>query len=1137
MKYIADLHVHSKHSRATAKDLDLEHLYMAAQLKGIRVVATGDFTHPQWFAEIRKKLQPAEEGLFRLDPAIAKDCDTKVPDACRGEVRFILVTEISNIYKKGDKTRKNHNLVFVPDLEKAEAFSHRLAQVGNIASDGRPILGLDSRHLLEILLETSDRAFLIPAHIWTPWFSLLGSKSGFDSVTECFEDLSGHIFAVETGLSSDPAMNWRVSQLDRFTLVSNSDAHSPLKLGREANLFDTDLSYEGIRTALVEPANDGEFLGTIEFYPQEGKYHVDGHRKCNVRLMPAESIQLNGCCPECGKPLTLGVLHRVEELADRPEGARPERAAPFWHLIPLDDLLAYLFQVGARSKRVLAAKDHLQNRLGTEIDILHTMETDQIQSAGIPLLAEAIVRMRARQVDFTPGYDGEFGTFQIFTPQERESLQKQKSLFKVVNTVHYRPSHPRTATATGIYPPPASVKPPTVLSVAPTDVKSTHGNQQRSIRGQLNHEQLQAVEQDHLPLIIVAGPGTGKTHTVTQRIAHLIAGGIVDADRILAVTFTRKAAREMRQRLAVLLESKQKLPFVATFHALCISLLRECDPQKSITVIDDATRLALMGDAVELARQQGLTVTLKIKTLVEAMVPAHASKRSETEKEQVATVAAIYRRLLKIQTLYDFDSLIEEVVKRLTADEHLRRHLQERFQVIIVDEYQDLNPSQYRLVRLLSPHGRGLCVIGDPDQAIYGFRGAHVRYFQKFIADYKDARVIHLSRNYRSSETILASSFQVIERVPFRLNGNHRTRTRSGLDGAPTIGVLENATDTAEPVALGRIIEAMVGGTGFHAIDFGKVDGHVTPRQRSFADFAILYRTHEQGRKIYRRLDKAGIPCQLASRRDTYHAKGIGELMALIRTLYDCGSFADLVTCAALLHRGLGKETLRRFKHWAYQKGLAPASALHAASRLPLSVLDTRRQQVLCGIINHLTQVKAAIESLPVADQLARLTEQTPLGGIIAARPESCQAWEMLIDRAATSGRDIIELITGITLEIDTDIYDQRAEKVALMTLHAAKGLEFPVVLIAGCEAQLIPFQRSGEDDEDEDEERRLFYVAMTRAKEQLILSWCRQRRQQGLKRACRLSPFVADIDPALLKRHTAPGQTKRPRQRQLTLF
>jgi DNA helicase-2/ATP-dependent DNA helicase PcrA len=417
MKYIADLHVHSRFSRATAKNSDLENLYIAAQLKGITVVATGDFTHPGWFAEIKEKLVPAEEGLFKLKGEIAHLCDTQVPASCRGEVRFILVSEISNIYKKNGKTRKNHSLVFLPDLDTVYQFNLKLARIGNIKSDGRPILGLDARDLLEISLETSDQGFLIPAHIWTPWFSVLGSKSGFDSIKECFGDLAPCIFAAETGLSSDPAMNWRVSALDGLTLVSNSDAHSPMNLGREANLLNTELSYPAIKNA-IKSGDPKKFLGTFEFYPEEGKYHMDGHRKCNVCLSPDKTMRYKGICPECGKPLTIGVLYRVEELADRTAGEKPERAHPFYSIIPLAEILSEILKVGPKSKKAQQNYRAALEVLGPEFSILHTLSPDVIDKAGIPLLSEAVKRMRRKKVKISPGYDGEYGKVKVFEPEE-----------------------------------------------------------------------------------------------------------------------------------------------------------------------------------------------------------------------------------------------------------------------------------------------------------------------------------------------------------------------------------------------------------------------------------------------------------------------------------------------------------------------------------------------------------------------------------------------------------------------------------------------------------------------------------------------------------------------------------------------
>ena len=419
MRFIADFHIHSHFSRSTAKNLNLENIYIASQLKGITVVGTGDFTHPGWFAEIKEKLIPAEPGLFKLKNNIAKMCDQRVPLSCRGKVRFILVSEISNIYKKNKKTRKNHNLVFLSNFKLVEKFNVKLDKIGNIKSDGRPILGLDARDLLEILLETSDRAFLIPAHIWTPWFSLLGSKSGFDSVEECFEDLSSYIFAVETGLSSDPAMNRKVSFLDGLTLVSNSDAHSPLKIGREANILNTKLSYSSIKKT-IKKGDPESFIGTYEFYPEEGKYYIDGHRKCNISFWPEQTRKCDGKCPVCGKPLTLGVLYRVEELSDRQEAKQTEKTQPFFNIIPLTEILSDVLGIGSGSKKVMRNYMTLIKKLGPELTILHDKEKEEINSVGVPLLGEAILRMRQNKIVLSPGYDGVFGKIKIFNHQERK---------------------------------------------------------------------------------------------------------------------------------------------------------------------------------------------------------------------------------------------------------------------------------------------------------------------------------------------------------------------------------------------------------------------------------------------------------------------------------------------------------------------------------------------------------------------------------------------------------------------------------------------------------------------------------------------------------------------------------------------
>ena len=428
MKFYADLHIHSHFSRATSKQLNLEYLDYWAQLKGIDLIATGDFVHPGWLDEMKKKLEPAEEGFFKLRPEFSSQLKAELPAACQKEVRFIFSCEISNIYKRHDAVRKVHNVIFAPTFEAAEKIQSRLEKIGNIRSDGRPILGLDSRDLLEIVLESDQSSFLVPAHIWTPWFSVLGSKGGFNSLEDCYGDLTDQVFALETGLSSDPLMNWRLSQLDRYVLISNSDAHSPQKLGRECNVFDTDFSYPGLYNSLSDPKDKG-LLGTVEFYPEEGKYHYDGHRACHKRLHPKETIKNNGICPVCGKAVTVGVMSRVEELADHEEGRRSPNARDYQSLIPLNEIIGEARGVGPNSKSVMTTYMEMLGKLGSELSILRDIPVDEIKALSGSLIAEGVRRVRTGEVDIAAGFDGEYGTIHIFTRQERGSSSEQMTLF------------------------------------------------------------------------------------------------------------------------------------------------------------------------------------------------------------------------------------------------------------------------------------------------------------------------------------------------------------------------------------------------------------------------------------------------------------------------------------------------------------------------------------------------------------------------------------------------------------------------------------------------------------------------------------------------------------------------------------
>ncbi len=415
MKFVADFHLHSKYSRATSPQMDLENLDKWAKIKGIKVLGTGDFTHPQWFENLKEKLEPAEPGLFKL-----RNSDSGV--------RFILTVEISSIYSKAGKVRRIHNLIFAPSFEIVEKINTQLGWVGNLKSDGRPILGLDAKELLKITLNTSKDCFFVPCHIWTPWFSLFGSKSGFDSIEECFEDYSKYIFAGETGLSSDPAMNWRLSALDKITLISCGDAHSPSKIGREANVFDTELNYSAIIEA-IKSKDPQKFLYTIEFYPQEGKYHYDGHRNCGISCSPQESKKYNNICPVCGKPLTIGVLSRVEELADRPEGFKPPGANPFKSLIPLKEIIAESLGMTSETKGVEKEYRNLIEKFGNEFKILLEIFRKDLEAVSLPEISEGIIRAREGKVYVEPGYDGVYGKVRIFSKEEKKELSKQETLF------------------------------------------------------------------------------------------------------------------------------------------------------------------------------------------------------------------------------------------------------------------------------------------------------------------------------------------------------------------------------------------------------------------------------------------------------------------------------------------------------------------------------------------------------------------------------------------------------------------------------------------------------------------------------------------------------------------------------------
>ena len=617
--YFADLHIHSRFSRATSRDGDLPHLDLWARRKGIALVGTGDFTHPAWRAEMAERLVEAEEGLYRL-----KD-EFTLPDDTAGEPstpRFVVSGEISTIYKKDGKTRKVHHVILLPSLAAAEALSNRLAQVGNIRSDGRPILGLDSRDLLEIALEACPDCIFIPAHIWTPHFSVFGAFSDFDCLEDCYGDLAGHIHALETGLSSDPPMNRRLSQLDKYHLVSNSDAHSPAKLGREANMLAGELSYPALKRAL----DTGEgLLGTVEFYPEEGKYHLDGHRACRCRLEPGETIRRGGLCPVCGKKVTVGVLHRVEALADRPAPGGPD--APFESLMPLQELLGNCLGAGPESKRVQQAYFDLLSKAGSEFFILRELELEKAASLAGDAVAEGLRRLRAGQVLRQAGYDGEYGVISLFAPGELAVFQGQTTFLAPQINPATRPAAPSPA--------------PRAKAEAPAPAAAG-----------LNPEQAACVETEWPRVAVVAGPGTGKTKTLVARVARLIERGAPAGD-IAAVTFTNQAARELRSRLEAQLGKRAlKGLRVGTFHALCLRLI----PPKPL--LDPA-------QALEIAREIAPDAAPRDTLLAVSRLKCEGAPGEESE------LLAAYRAKLDALGLRDMDDILLEALDVEATVPHL----------------------------------------------------------------------------------------------------------------------------------------------------------------------------------------------------------------------------------------------------------------------------------------------------------------------------------------------------------------------------------------------------------------------------------------------------------------------------------
>lgn len=1155
MLFTADMHIHSRFSRATSKKLNPCSLAGWALLKGVNVLGTGDFTHPQWRQELREHLAYDEaSGLYRLNSDLEAHIGAALPETMANALTslahkprplFMLQTEISSIYKRGGTVRKVHNLVYMPDFDAADRFSHRLEAIGNLASDGRPILGLDSHDLLEIVLECSPQAVLVPAHIWTPWFALFGSKSGFDSVEECYGDLSQHIFALETGLSSDPPMNRLWSHLDRFALISNSDAHSGENLAREVNLFHGSPSYAGIFAALraaaarqAAPASPCSFEGTVEFYPEEGKYHLDGHRACNTVMQPAQAREQNNICPVCGKALTIGVLHRVLDLADRHTAPHLPHEPACTALIPLPELLSELCGSGSKSQTVQQRYSRLLHDLGSEMDIAHNLPLPALYSYWEGL-GEAVARMRSGKVLRQGGYDGEYGTVRVFSPQEAQELRysgKKGSnlLLPLLSSPKHNATTPSNTAASPATPLPDLV--PSAAATAPNATTQKHEPSRLPDTAAtpntmlFSPEQQQAINAGSEPVLVLAGPGAGKTRVLIARVARLVAQG-VPPQAIMAVTFTCRAAVEMQQRLAAdpsltayaqrnqPQQAQFSLPYCDTLHALARRALRHYEQQPH-ALLDEAHAFSLFSAAVKASALPYTAKSLR-----------HAWQRYMLAREQLCQpprelLPAVQRYIASKQAAqcYDYTDLLEYWLQALQAQAALAPQEQRHspWQAVLVDEIQDLSPLQYALVlALLPPDGKGFFGIGDPDQAIYGFRGAQENVAGALQQALPQLRVLQLHTSYRATAAILNAANALMLGQPQCgiLQAKRQEQGAVFCAAAPT-GQAENqwvaqhiarlightshtlhdqasqAQQQRQAMAALRQPKGRQPQATQASLVFDRLAGRLAP-----SDIAILVRMKAQGAALCRQLDTYGIPWTSAPALPFCTENNIATLAAGAAQALDRPDLWQALTALGVPQP-------------------EPAPQAQAAGTLlapcPISLEEWQRgPEALLTQRPHL--VDAFFVHSAAAQRLFRLWGE--LGD-----------WTALLQALRQIQED--ELLQG------------KAEHVRVLTLHAAKGLEFRAVFIPALEDGLLPLRHASfsphktQDDATAEESiaeaQRLCYVGMTRAADILFLSHAEQRLIYARPVHLPPSPLLARVRPLC---HTLRIQHKAQRTEQQLLL
>lgn len=1058
--YIADLHIHSRYSRATSRDLVPEQLDWCARQKGIQLLGTGDFTHPLWRKELKEKLTPAEDGLYCLKSEYSLNPEKGSEN---DRTRFVVTGEISSIYKQGGKVRKVHSLILLPSLEEADKLSAKLELIGNIHSDGRPILGLSCHDLLEIMLEVCPDGMFVPAHIWTPHFAMFGALSGFDTVEECFGDLTPYIHAIETGLSSDPPMNWRVSALDRFQLISNSDAHSPAKLGREANLFSGEMFYKNLKRA-IETGMGLE--GTIEFFPEEGKYHFDGHRKCNICLSPEEAEVYAGICPVCKKKLTMGVSHRIAQLADRPAGFVPAHAKMFESLVPLPEVIAASIGGSSASKKVQSTYSDMLEKLGSEFTILRELPLEEIQSKFGKRITEGIRRLRSGKVVRLPGFDGEYGKIQLFDADEMVNVDGQMSFSELFEDAGFcsdteidRPKKDRTEHKIDIKNEKHDKEEKKEKTGKDEKVEKVEEKPEKEFLYALNMEQNRAVSSTARSIAVIAGPGTGKTKTLIARIRCLVEKRHVSASDITAVTFTNRAAGELRERL------KKEMPHrrtsrqiqAGTFHSLCHTLLREAGDD--VVLVSEAMKEEL---AEEMIQRQGLDLSPteflkqvskdKIKKALQSKENILSIEENEDPKIHEAEKMAInlYEEEMKKQGYCDFDDLLIKTLLLLKEDSVSVHRFCRHFKYLLVDEFQDISPIQYQLIKEWNQNGRELFIIGDPDQSIYGFRGSDPKCFEHLLEDFPDTEVIHLRENYRSISQVTNSSCALISHNP----GEERRLFSVSGNGLP-VRILQTGSIRAEGIQTAKEICRMVG--GMDMLDMQTQEGRIEEKIRSFSDIAVLCRTHRQAEAMEEYLKIEGIPYIITGRGTWLEKESVRELVEFFRSLF-MREKNEYGKCRYLEKR-IGKEAV--------------------------CVLQKKYGKLLKKKPAELIKEWMEDQGYVKEDALEKLRSMA------------------LFHQTIEEFLEVLE--SGEEEELKRcGSKNYTADAVSLMTLHASKGLEFPAVILTGVRKYSIPLEtrekkengksvKENIENQEKDmanieEERRLFYVGMTRAKEELIL-------------------------------------------------